>query len=201
VVTGYVQEAHLDSRLIEQGSLDGLRHEAVRVEDEFLGDAGRRVEEIVQQLAVRHSRFAVRFSYELLLGVLLAYVIGRPAYNFFYANPFLDAPLLSSDFYIHAAIFVALWSGILVMLFTRRLRRGLLQRITELARQLAESRLATGLFPQLERSTADIRLQRERLEALAVTTNEVRREIASMTTLGAQIAPVSAHRVPALSPR
>src|SRR5262249_45683324 len=127
-------------------------------------------------------------------------VIGRPAYNFFYANPVRDAPLLPSDFYIHAAIFVALWSGILVMLFTRRLRRGLLQRIHELARQLAESRLAAGLFPPLEKSTAEVRLARERLETLALTTTEIRREIASMSTLGAQIAPMIANRVPALSP-
>jgi hypothetical protein len=198
VVTGYVQEARLDPRLMEQGSLDGLRQEAVRVEDEFLGDAGRRVEEIVGELAGKHAGFAVRFSYEILLGALLAYVIGRPAYNFFYSNPFGHADLLPSDFYVHAAIFVALWSGLLVMLFTNRLRRGLLQRIGELAWQLAESRLATGLFPQLEKSTSEVHLQRERLDALLISTTEIRREIASLTTLGAQIAPVSIHRMPGL---
>src|SRR5205807_9357374 len=66
IITGYVQEARLDPRLMEQGSLDGLRHEAARVEDEFLGDAGRRVEEIVEQLADQHSGFAVRFGFEVL---------------------------------------------------------------------------------------------------------------------------------------
>jgi len=200
VVTGYVQEARLDPRLMEQGSLDGLRHEAVRVEDEFLGDAGRRVEEIVGNLAARHSAPPVRWGYEILLGALLAYVVGRPAYNFFYDNPVQKAPLLPSDFYVHAAIFVALWAGLLVMFFTRRLRRGLLARIGELARQLAESRLATGLFPQLEKAAADVRWQRERLEALALSTTEIRREIASLTTLGAQLAPLSVHRtLPAMS--
>jgi hypothetical protein len=196
VVTGYVQEARFDPRLMEQGSFDNLRHEAARVEDEFLGDAGRRVEEIVSDLARRHSSFAVRFVYEFLLGVLLAYVIGRPAYNFFYSNPIGGAPLLPTDFYVHAAIFVALWSGLLVMLFTRRLRSGLLARIGELARQLAESRLASGLFPQLEQATADVRLARERLEALALSTTEIRREIASVSTLGAQIAPLKTPRLP-----
>jgi hypothetical protein len=201
VVTGYVQDARLDPRVVEQGNLDSLRHEAVRVEDEFLGDAGRRADEIVHGLAAKHSGFVVRFAYEVLLGALLVYVIGRPAYNFFYANPFQGADLLSSDFYIHAAIFVALWSTLLVMLYTRRLRRGLLKRIADLARQLAECRLAAGLFPRLEKSTAEVRLSRERLEALALATTEIRREIASATTLGAQIAPISIpHRVPALSP-
>ncbi len=199
VVAGYVQEARLDPRLIEQGSLDGLRNEAVRVEDEFLGDAGRKVEEIVRQLALRHSRLIVRSAYEILLGALLAYIIWRPAYNFFYANPLHDAPLLPSDFYIHAGIFLALWSGLLVMVFTRRLRRGLMQRISELARELAVGRLAMGLFPRLERATADIRLARSQLESLAQTTHEIRREIASLTALGAAVPPLSAERIAALS--
>jgi hypothetical protein len=75
-----------------------------------------------------------------------------------------------------------------------------LQRIGELARQLAESRLARGLFPQLEKSTAGVRLARERLEVLALTTREIRREIASTTALGTQIAPATVPRAPAFSP-
>jgi len=199
VIAGYVQEAKLDPRLIEHGTLEAVRHEAVRVEDEFLGDAGRRVEEIVQQLARTHSGFVVRFAYELLLGALLAYIVGWPAYNFLYAYPIGGANLLSSDFYLHAAVFLVLWSGLLVMLFTRRLRAGLISRIGELAHQLAVSRLATGLFPRLERATADVRLARGRLEALLVTTTEVRRDIAGMAALGAQLAPITVQRTPPLA--
>jgi len=201
VITGYVQEARLDPRLIEQGSFDALRHEAVRVEDEFLGDAGRRVEAIVRQLAEQHSGVVVRSTYEVLLGVLLAYIIGRPAYSFFYADPILGKPLLSSDFYIHAAVFLALWSGLLVMSFTRRLRQGLTRRIGELALELAQNRLATGLFPRLELETAEVRSARDQLEALLVTTTEVRREIAGMASLGAQIAPVALSQAAALVTR
>lgn len=198
VITGYAQEARLDPRLVERGSFESLRQEAVRVEDEFLGDAGRRVEGIVCDLAETHSGFAVRCFYELLLGALLAYIIGRPAYNFFYANPVRGKDLLPSDFYIHGAVFFVLWSALLVMAFTRRMRRGLMQRIGDLARQLAENRLAIGLFPKLEQSIADVRHARDRLEALLITTTEVRREIATRTTLGAQIAPISVPRVPAV---
>src|SRR6185295_1489832 len=112
-------------------------------------------------LATRHSGFASRSAYEVLLFAMLAYVIGWPAYNFFYAHPWLGRPLIPADFYIHGAIYVTLWSGILVMLFTSRLRSGLVQRVTELARQMAESRLSAGLFPDLEKALAEIRLQQE----------------------------------------
>jgi hypothetical protein len=70
-----------------------------------------------------------------------------------------------------------------------------MQRIGELARQLAEKRLAVGLFPRLESSLADIRLSRERLEALIISTTEVRREIAASSSLGAQVAPLHVARV------
>jgi hypothetical protein len=190
VVGGFVREAQLDRRLAEEGEFDRLQSEAVRVEDRFLSDAGRRVDEIIDDLAGRHSGWGVRARYETLLCLLLAYVIGWPAYSFFYAHPWLGKPLIPSDFYVHGLIYVGLWSGLLVMLFTRRLRRGLVQRIGALARQMAESRLSTSLFPRLEQSLAGIRLERERLEALSIATTELRREIAASQSLGAQTTPI-----------
>src|SRR5262249_4767239 len=90
VIARYGPEARLDPRLMDQGNLETLRHEAVRVEDEFLGDAGRKVAEVVDQLSERHSGLAVRLVFEVLLGALLAYIVIRPAYNFFYASAFRE---------------------------------------------------------------------------------------------------------------
>jgi hypothetical protein len=194
VVTGFVQDARLESRLIEEGSFDRLRNAAVRVEDRFLGDAGRRVDEIINDLAKRHSGLIPRAGYEALLVALLAYVIAWPAWSFFYAHPWLGRPLVSSDFYIHGAVYLGLWSALLVTLFTRRLRGGLVRCVTELARQMAESRLSTGLFPGLEQALADIRQQRERLEAVELMTMELRRELAGRTQLGAQRSPLFPQR-------
>lgn len=190
VIAGYVQEARLDSRLAEGGTLEGLRREAVRVEDQFLGDAGRRTDEIITDLSSRHSGMFVHALYELLLLVLIAYIVGFPAYNFFYAHPVLGRPLVPSDFYVHGAVFFVLWSLLLVMVFTHRLRRGLVSRVTELAHQLAQTRLAAGLFPALERVCADLRLEREQLETLVASTASLRREIATSHELGAPIRPV-----------
>ena len=188
VVTGYVQEARLDSRLLEGSNVEGLRHLAVRVEDQFLGDASRRVNAIIEQLASRHSGWAIRCLFEFLLGVLVLYMIGWPAYSFFVAHPWFGAPLIPVDFYVHAAVFLVLWSAFLVMLFNRRLRSGLKDEIRNLANHLAQSRLASGLFPQLEASCREIRVQRERLEAMVEATRELRRQVAGATALGARAA-------------
>lgn len=193
VIAGYVQEARLDPTLVETGTLDSLRREAVRVEDQFLGDAGRRTDEIIADLSSRHSGKFVHGLYELLLFVLIAYIVGFPAYNFFYAHPVLERPLVPSDFYIHGGVFFVLWSLVLVMVFTHRLRRGLVARITELAQQVAQTRLAAGLFPALEQACSDLRVEREQLEALATSTASLRREIAASHELGAPIRPVPLH--------
>lgn len=186
IVGGYVQQAHLDPQLLTGGNFDSLRNEAARVEGQFLGDAGRRVDEIITRLADRHAKWYVRAGYEVLLFALLAYIVGWPAHNFFYAHPVQGVTLIPSDFYIHAGVFFVLWSTVLVMFFTRRLRRGLVNEVTRLAGELALTRLATGLFPNLEAALVDLRVQRERLETLAATTAELRREISGGTFLGAQ---------------
>jgi hypothetical protein len=194
VVTGFVQEARLEPRLVEEGSFDHLRNAAARVEDRFLGDAGRRVDGIINDLATRHSGRVARAAYETLFVALLAYVIAWPAWSFFYEHPWKGRPLVSSDFYIHGAVYLTLWSGFLVTLFTSRLRRGLVRRVAELARQMAESRLSTGLFPGLEAALADIRQQRERLDGIELMAMELRREIAGKTQLGASRVPLLPRR-------
>jgi hypothetical protein len=52
---------------------------------------------------------------------------------------------------------------------------------------MAEIRLSASLFPRLDSALGEIRLQRERLEAIALATAELRREIAGARGLGARI--------------
>ncbi|MBW3543353.1 MAG: 50S ribosome-binding GTPase [Planctomycetes bacterium] len=201
VIAGYVTSAGLDPSLVEEASLDSLRDQAARVEEQFLGDAGRRVDEIIGELAVRNSGFFTRLRYEFLFLVYVGFVLYRVGKNFFW-DSFLrelvagpverTLPMLSLEFYVAAGVFFLLWTGLLVMLFTRRLRRGLSGRIESLAADLAQARLSRGLFPELERACRDVGLQVTRLEALAETVREVRRQIAVAPGLGAIVAPAEA---------
>lgn len=187
VIAGYAHGAKIDSKLADSGNLDSLRHEAERVEDQFLGDAGSRVDEIIRQLSRQHSGVLVRWWNELLLGVFLAYLLVRVGKNFFWDSAFHNVEIMTLNFYVPAVIFLGLWAGMLVMLFTRRLRRGLDARIHELAQELALARISTGLFPQLEQCCRDIRQQRDQLEALSQSTSQIRRKIALASSLGTQV--------------
>ncbi len=186
VLAGYVQSARLDPRVLQVSDLNHLRHEASRVENQFLGDAGRRVEEIISSLARRHSGWFRRAIYEVLWLVFVGYLIGRIGKNFFWDSVFLEKPILTMDFYLAAGVFLILWSGLLLILFTRGLRSGLNQRIDELAQELAHGRFGSGLFPQLEAACNEAHQTCRQLEALGNSTTEIRRHIAASPGLGAQ---------------
>jgi phage regulator Rha-like protein len=75
-------------------------------------------------------------------------------------------------------------STVLVMLFTSRLRGGLVERVTELARTLAQRKLARGLFPKLEQACHETQAQREQLAGLLAESAGLRRELPDATGLG-----------------
>lgn len=184
VVSGYVHAAHLDPDAVDRGGLQELRGQAARVEGEFLDDAGRRIDEMIQNLAVEKSRWYVRLMYELLFLAYVGFVLYRIGYNFFYESLLNREAILTTDFYVPAAVFLFLWTGLLVIMFTRRLRRGLDRQIQDLAASLVDRKLADGLFPELQQLCDASRRHRDRLEQLTERADELRREFAGPAALG-----------------
>lgn len=185
VIEGFVQTAGLSRDLLRQQSLSTLRTQARQVEGDFLGDARSRLDGLISELARDNSRWYVRWWYELLFLAYLGFVLFRAGRNFFYESFVLDRPLLTTDFYIPAAIFFVLWSGLLVMAFTRRLRYGLTRRVERLSRELVEIRLADGLFPGVESVCREVRGHLAELEALVAHVEELSRDFAQPPSLGA----------------
>ena len=194
VIAGYLRSAGMDPELIDRSSIDSLRHQAARVEDQFLGDARRKIDTIIEELAVKNTGWFTRWWYEILFLAYIGFVLIRVGRNFFYDSMFVeDSTLLSTDFYIPAAIFFVLWSGVLVMAFTMRLRRGLQGRIRELADELASFRIASGLFPGLERACKRVEKDRGELDNLVAMTTTFRNRLAgSETSLGGRAVEVGA---------
>jgi hypothetical protein len=192
VVSGYADEAGLTSVLPTDSALDDLRASASRVESQFLGTAGHQVDELIRELAAKNSRLHVRLWYETLFGAYVAFVLWRVGKNFFWDSflrpSFMEgagaAALLPAEFYISAAVFFAMWSGLLVILFARRLRRGLDSRVRELAGGLSMKRFSGGLFPELEAACRRVDEQVARLDAIASDVKAARAEFATGGHLG-----------------
>ncbi|MEZ6058300.1 MAG: GTPase domain-containing protein [Planctomycetaceae bacterium] len=184
VIEGHVYGSGLRPDAHDVRTNSRLRQQASRVEESFLGDARVRIEEIVADLSARNSRFYVRGWYELLFVGYIGFVLYCTGRNFFYEWFIKKEPLLESHFYIPAGVFFLLWSMLLVIAFTRRLRRGLTSRVDGLSQDLVNMRLEAGLFPHLEETCRRLQRERDEFEAIATTLNQMGHEIATSRHLG-----------------
>ncbi|MCA9065032.1 MAG: GTPase domain-containing protein [Planctomycetaceae bacterium] len=191
LISGFQRSAEIQVSDEDQSrDLKTLRRHAAAVEHEFLGDARRSVDQLIETLAARHSGFLVRFRYEFLFAVYLVFLLGRIGHNFFWSSflqPMITEgaepqPLLTLDFYLPATIFLVIWSAILILSFTWRLRRGLTGQIRQLAASIAEHRLTGGLFPHLEQTCQAILEDDRQLSRLQQNVSTFRDRLASSAT-------------------
>jgi hypothetical protein len=199
VIAGYAAAAGVACGQGRGETLESLRNRAADVEAEFVGDASQRVESIIHDLSQTNARWSIRWSYELLLTAYLGFVLYRVGKNFFYDSFVLDKSLLSTDFYLAAGLFLAILCGVLIMAFVRRLQRGLGRRIQTLSGELAEARLAGGLFPDLEQALRGAQGRRDEVVQLLSQTENLRHELAGAEHLGGrQFRKAQPLRAPAL---
>lgn len=187
VISGHIHSAGIEFAMAEdRRDLTDLRNRAASLEDQFLGDASRVIDDVIEQLAASNSHWFTRIRYDVLLMTYLVFLLGRVGYNFFWSSffaPMFDSAmkpesLLSVDFYIPAVLFLVIWALLLVSMFTWRLRRGLTKRVQQIAQQMAESKLVHGLFPNLESMCRHIVGDSQMLSGLLGTTTRFRRNIA-----------------------
>tara|TARA_R110002095_G_scaffold208540_2_gene194325 strand:- start:168 stop:2015 length:1848 start_codon:yes stop_codon:yes gene_type:complete len=186
LIDGYTQAAGLISNQNHlSGSLEKLQTEAAYVEEQFLTDAGTKIDGIITKLAYKNSGWFTRFLYETLFLSLVIYALVRIGKNFFYDSFMDERNILAIDFYVTAGVIFLIWSGFLVMMFTRKLKRGLEDEINQLSDELAKAKLAHGLFPHLEQACQQAHTLQHSLERMGGETRQLRNEIASSRILGA----------------
>lgn len=184
IVHGHAADAGFETSLTKSQSMEELRKEASAVGSQFVIDAGERIDDSIEKLAARNSRISIRWWYEFLFAAYLLFVLYRVGRNFFYESFWLNVPLLDGNFYLAAGLFLLLWSGVLVIAFTRRLRRGVRGEVQDLIAKLVEQKLAHGLYPDLERAISRTDRWIDDAEHLTMELNRVRNEIAVTSQLG-----------------
>lgn len=186
LIDGYVRSAGMTSPADQgAGSLDKIQSEAAHVEEQFLNDAGTKIDGIINRLALKNSGWFTRAIYESLFLSLVIYVLVRVGKNFFLDSFQDESHILPIDFYVTAGVIFLIWSGFLVMMFTRKLKRGLTEEINQLSDDLAQAKLAHGLFPHLEQDCQQAHALQHSLERMGGEVHQLRNEIASSKILGA----------------
>jgi hypothetical protein len=177
VMEGHARTAKLD-RAATTAALAQAPQAAAVAEDEFWSFARRRLDELMLNTAKRNSTWPVRLMYEVGFALLPAWLLYRIGKNFFFDSWWLDRPLLETNFYIPALLFLALWTGLVLMLFCRRLRRGTRRQVDQLATELAQSKLAGGLFPALDTHCREYHAEVGELRELATLVTALRGKVA-----------------------
>ncbi len=174
VVDGYVRTARLERPPTDVAR---VKRSAAAAEDEFWSFARQTLDDLILATARDQSRSLVRWGYELVFAALPVYLLVRVGKNFFYDSAWLGQPLLETNFYIPAALFLVMWIVLLLALFTGRLRRGLKRSLQPFAQRLAQARLAHGLFPELETACAAYATDVGDLEDLATLVHSLRDQV------------------------
>ena len=185
LIGGHLLDSGLDASLADPKPGEDARLETARFESGFLEGAKRRIDNTIDRLAKRNSGFFARVWYEFLLLSFVGFVLYRAGRNFFWdtvVDPLVK--VLPMDFYVSAGLFFLLWSVILVMSFSRRLKRGLNSEVNTMASEMAEQRLTGGLFPDLEFAIEEVHKDRRRLEEMSSTCQQLRGDVATSPELG-----------------
>lgn len=154
VLSGYARTAGFDLSGWSAGS--ALPQEPTvgpSFQEEFFEDAAREVDRAVEHLAAKNSGPLSRFCYDLLFLLFPGFLLFRIGKNFFWDSLLDHTQILALDFYVPAGIFLLLWCGLFLLLFTRRLQRGLRREVRELVERLLARKFRQNLFPELREQT------------------------------------------------
>jgi hypothetical protein len=171
IVDGYAAEAGI-ARHDTQGT--ELTRQASRAGAAFIARAAGDVQTVLGRLASRHTGRLTRWRFEVLLMIVVALLLYRWGKNFFYdswwaydlgviARP---AEMYGTEFFLSALFWLTLWCGLLVWMFTGRLRRGLHREIDALTEGWRTPMLGDELFARSEQQARAIHQFRQSLERL-----------------------------------
>ena len=164
ILAGFASDAKLST---ENVSTEIALTEGRAAGESFLTEIARELDASCDRLAARNNRWWTRLIYETLFIGMVAFLLLRPAKNFFFDTLFYaDAKLYGADFYLVTLFWLIAWAVFLLGWFTLTLRSGLDREIGESSRRWTRLAALDRLFASLEAETVDVMNFRDELESI-----------------------------------
>ena len=173
ILTGFATDARIPTQHCQPNV---IQLESKQTNEALLDEIGAELETITDRLAQRCQRLWFRSLYEILFGMMVLFLLARPAKNFFVDAPFYDQPFLGLDFYLISLGWLVLWGAILLFFFTMTLRRGIERSIQKTSRDWHRLPALEGLFASLETATRRILTFRNELDTLKGTIDRINQQ-------------------------
>ncbi len=179
VVAGYAKG---DAQVpFPDGRPNELARQATDAGRDFLAAASSQLTTLVQRLGARHAHWLTRWPYELATVVAVAFILYRFIKSFVVdwvmhelgmrTDP---AEAVGVDFFVAAGAALLGWCGLLVWLFTARLRRGVRAEINALAGQWRNSPATAALFANTQEACRRIKEYVDEGDALRAQVDRLR---------------------------
>ncbi len=176
ILDGYAGEAGFSH---DDTSSAAIQAQAVEAGAAFVPEAAAQLQKVIATLAERHTGWFTRVRYEVLLLAMIGVIVFRLGKNFFYDSWLAPEPTATYgwDFFVHAAFWIVAWSGVLLWMFTSRLRRGLRGQINAITESWSRDLPEINLFGPLEDRCRAVHRFRQDLEQLQQRVVVVRKKV------------------------
>jgi len=161
IVDGYAADAGIDRRGTKYTA---VAQQAAGAAREFVDAAAADLQASVDRLARDRAGWFIRLCYELLLVLVVGALVFRFLKNFIYdswlAVELYSAPpqpLYGFEFFLAAGVVLVAWSGLLLWLFTSRLKRGIGREIAAFRTRREGPTAVAALFAPAENECREIR--------------------------------------------
>jgi len=176
ILDGYASEAGFSH---DDTSSAAIGAQAVEAGAAFVPQAAAQLQKVIASLAERHTGWFTRMRYEVLLLAMIGIIVFRLGKNFFYDSWLAAEPTATYgwDFFVNATFWIVVWSGLLLWMFTSRLRRGLRGQINALTESWSRELPEINLFGPLEDRCRSVHRFRQDLELLQQRVAAVRKKV------------------------
>ncbi|MGL6226517.1 MAG: GTPase [Thermoguttaceae bacterium] len=158
---GFARDAKIAEEPVEK-----VLEEASEAGEEFTTVVEKELNTVCDQLTQRNNTLTTRIVYETLLGLMLLFLLARPAKNFFIDSFFYGTEVWPLNNYLVSMFWLLIWAAILLGVFTLRLRRSLEQKIVETSVYWKKADAMQRVFGQMQKTLDRIRAFRDRLSQL-----------------------------------
>lgn len=139
---------------------------------------------VVERRVSRRAGRSVHLAFEILFGLLPAYLIFHLGRNFFYEHLWLNRPLLGLDFFVYSVIWSLLWAAAIIGLLLRWLNRGLDAELKEVVDQLAGAPILDSLCRDASTTCGAIKSHADALAAIKRDLDDLEGKVGGVLDLG-----------------
>ena len=184
VLQGYLADAEIQPPASPEDGGDFSNQQLAEVALEVYQRLDAEVDEVIERRIARRAGRTVHLVFEVLFGLLPAFLVVRLARNFFIDHLWNDRPLLGLDFFFQSAFWCLVWGAAVGGLLLHWLNRGLDVELKAVVDRLSRAPILETLCRDAADACAGIRAHAAALSAVERDLDQIEDKVGGVLDLG-----------------